>query len=114
MPDNPAPDRETEDFVRVTWYNLWSCFVRAEGCYVNDTMLMAKKMMTSTWSWDHCFNALAIVLLFHLDRKAGFCRKICKKIKPTGEIFPIGSLLFYFTSRNRLSITQSCSRVTGL
>ncbi len=60
MPDNPAPDRETEDFVRVTWYNLWSCFVRAEGCYVNDTMLMAKKMMTSTWSWDHCFNALAM------------------------------------------------------
>ena len=44
MPDNPAPDRETEDFVRVTWYNLWSCFVRAEGCYVNDTMLMAKKI----------------------------------------------------------------------
>lgn len=60
MPYKPAADPETEKFVCVTWYNLWSCFVRAEGCYVSDTMLMAKKMMTSTWSWDHCFNALAM------------------------------------------------------
>ncbi len=58
------PDAETApDFVRVTWFNLWSCFVRAEGNYPNDTMLMSKKVMSSTWSWDHCFNALAMAHL---------------------------------------------------
>ncbi|MBE6711070.1 MAG: hypothetical protein E7579_08125 [Ruminococcaceae bacterium] len=60
MPAECTDDPEVEEFARVTWYNLWSCFVRAEGCYTSDTMLMAKKMMTSTWSWDHCFNALAM------------------------------------------------------
>ena len=58
------PDGDTAgDFERVTWFNLWSCFVRAEGNYPNDTMLMSKKMMSSTWSWDHCFNALAMAHL---------------------------------------------------
>ncbi len=60
MPDLLARDEEAENFNLVTWYNLWSSFVRAEGCYHNDTMLMSKKMMSSTWSWDHCFNALAM------------------------------------------------------
>lgn len=60
LPEKPSADPETEEFVRVTWYNLWSCFVRAEDVYVSDTMLMAKKFMSSTWSWDHCFNALAM------------------------------------------------------
>ncbi|MBR4744059.1 MAG: hypothetical protein IK082_07715 [Oscillospiraceae bacterium] len=60
MPTETGSDPETAEFARLTWYNLWSCFVRADGCYPNDTMLMAKKFMTSTWSWDHCFNALAM------------------------------------------------------
>ncbi len=60
MPSESGSDPETAEFARLTWYNLWSCFVRADGCYPNDTMLMAKKFMTSTWSWDHCFNALAM------------------------------------------------------
>ncbi|MBQ3095041.1 MAG: hypothetical protein IJC53_01220 [Clostridia bacterium] len=63
LPAAPAADAETEAFVRLTWYNLWSCFVRAGGCYPADTMLMSKKYMTSTWSWDHCFNALAMAHL---------------------------------------------------
>lgn len=60
MPDSVSIDENTDNFVLVTWYNLWSCFVRAKGCYTADTMLMAKKHMNSTWSWDHCFNALAM------------------------------------------------------
>lgn len=60
MPTVSTADAEAEEFARLTWYNLWSCFVRADGCYVNDTMLMSKKFMTATWSWDHCFNALAM------------------------------------------------------
>ena len=60
LPKEPA---EAGDFPVVTWYNLWSSFVRAEGIYRYDTMLMAKKSMSSTWSWDHCFNALAMAHL---------------------------------------------------
>lgn len=63
MPPEPTDDPVVEEFARVTWYNLWSCFVRAEGCYEKDTMLMSKKFMCSTWSWDHCFNALAMANL---------------------------------------------------
>ncbi len=44
----------------LTWYNLWSCFARAEDVYRYDTMLMSKKRMSAVWSWDHCFNALAM------------------------------------------------------
>jgi hypothetical protein len=58
--DKQETDAETQNFIGVTWYNLWSCFVRAEGNYKHDTMLMSKKFMSSTWSWDHCFNALAM------------------------------------------------------
>ena len=60
MPSEIVSDTQTKAFTQLTWYNLWSCFVRAEDVYAHDTMLMAKKGMTSTWSWDHCFNALAM------------------------------------------------------
>lgn len=50
----------TDEFSLISWYNLWSCFARAEDVYIHDTILMAKKIMTSTWSWDHCFNALSM------------------------------------------------------
>lgn len=43
-----------------TWYNLWSSFVRAGDVYKYDALLMSKKFMSSLWSWDHCFNALAL------------------------------------------------------
>lgn len=60
MPETGNSDGESPEFRRLTWYNIWSCFVRAEDVYVHDTVLMAKKKMTSTWSWDHCFNALSL------------------------------------------------------
>ena len=37
MPSESGSDPETTEFARLTWYNLWSCFVRADGCYPNDT-----------------------------------------------------------------------------
>jgi len=54
------------EFVGVTWYNLWSSFVRAFDMYTEDMMLMSKKIMCSVWSWDHCFNALTMA---HVDKK---------------------------------------------
>jgi len=60
MEDLKSVDEQTDNFTRLTWYNLWSSFVSADGIYKRDTMLMSKKNMNSVWSWDHCFNALAM------------------------------------------------------
>ena len=57
MPPVPA---DRKDVAEMTWYNLWSSFVRADDCYAYDAMLMSKNYMCSVWSWDHCFNALAM------------------------------------------------------
>ncbi len=57
MPEVPE---EQKHFAQVTWYNLWSSYVRAQDVYKTDAMLMSKKVMSSIWSWDHCFNALSI------------------------------------------------------
>jgi hypothetical protein len=56
-------DTVKNEFARITWYNLWSCFARAGDTYKFDTMLMSKKTMTAVWSWDHCFNALSVAPL---------------------------------------------------
>lgn len=56
----PAPEGR-HDFAVATWYTLWSCFVRARDHYRYDAMLMSKKFMSSVWTWDHCFNALAMM-----------------------------------------------------
>lgn len=57
---NQLCNLEKHSFEELTWYNLWSSFVRAEDVYRYDIMLMSKKHMCSVWSWDHCFNALAM------------------------------------------------------
>jgi putative isomerase len=56
----PTPQSGVSDFTVATWYTLWSSFVRREDVYHYDAMLMSKKGMCSLWSWDHCFNALAM------------------------------------------------------
>ncbi len=62
----PAVPDKYASFARVTWYNLWSSYVRAQDVYKTDVMLMSKKTMTSVWTWDHCFNALSIA---YADKK---------------------------------------------
>ena len=44
-------------------YLLWASMVRKDGFLPRDAMLMSKNWMKSVWSWDHCFNAIA--LSFH-------------------------------------------------
>ena len=56
----PGVPEDQKDFAEITWYNLWSSYVRANDVYKTDAMLMSKKFMSSIWSWDHCFNALSI------------------------------------------------------
>jgi glycogen debranching enzyme len=41
-------------------YVLWSATVRAAGFLARPAVLMSKHWMDKVWSWDHCFNALAL------------------------------------------------------
>ncbi|MFD3926139.1 amylo-alpha-1,6-glucosidase [Streptomyces sp. NPDC058614] len=41
-------------------YVLWSATVRPQGFVTRPAMLMSKHWMDKVWSWDHCFNALAL------------------------------------------------------
>ena len=41
-------------------YVLWSATVAPEGLVVRESVLMSKHWMDKLWSWDHCFNALAL------------------------------------------------------
>ena len=52
----PAPYEAAE----LAGYLMWSCTVEAEGRLNRPGILMSKNWMTHVWSWDHCFNALAL------------------------------------------------------
>jgi hypothetical protein len=41
-------------------YVLWSATVRPAGFLTRSAVLMSKHWMDKVWSWDHCFNALAL------------------------------------------------------
>jgi len=41
-------------------YVLWSASVEPAGFVGREAVLMSKHWMDSVWSWDHCFNALAL------------------------------------------------------
>ncbi|WP_243768796.1 amylo-alpha-1,6-glucosidase [Leifsonia sp. TF02-11] len=41
-------------------YVLWSATVRPAGFVGREAILMSKHWMDKVWSWDHCFNAIAL------------------------------------------------------
>ncbi|MEV0531013.1 trehalase family glycosidase [Kitasatospora sp. NPDC050463] len=41
-------------------YVMWSATVRPAGLVTRPAVLMSKHWMDKVWSWDHCFNALAL------------------------------------------------------
>ncbi|MEV7969732.1 trehalase family glycosidase [Sphaerisporangium sp. NPDC088356] len=41
-------------------YVLWSAAVRPAGFVTRPAVLMSKHWMDKVWSWDHCFNAIAL------------------------------------------------------
>lgn len=41
-------------------YVLWSATVRPAGYLTRPAVLMSKHWMDKVWSWDHCFNAIAL------------------------------------------------------
>ena len=65
MPSCPDAYAEAADQAR---YLLWASIVRKDGFLPRDAMLMSKNWMKSVWSWDHCFNAIA--LSYHLPEMA--------------------------------------------
>ncbi len=54
-----VPDRYRSAADLAAYIN-WSGVVRPEGLFRRPAMLMSKNWMTNVWSWDHCFNALAL------------------------------------------------------
>lgn len=56
-----APWRdETTSAAERAAYVLWSATVSPEGYVRRPAVLMSKHWMDKLWSWDHCFNALAL------------------------------------------------------
>jgi glycogen debranching enzyme len=59
--DTVAPWRdERTPAADLAAYVLWSATVRPAGFLVRPSVLMSKHWMNKVWSWDHCFNALAL------------------------------------------------------
>lgn len=56
----PAVPDDLQDAADLAAYVDWSSVVAARGFLTRPTMLMSKVTMTDVWSWDHCFNAMAL------------------------------------------------------
>ncbi|WGU96923.1 trehalase family glycosidase [Paenibacillus dendritiformis] len=57
----PAVPSAYEDGRLLAAYITWSCVVPADGYLPRPAMYMSKNWMTNIWSWDHCFNAMALI-----------------------------------------------------
>ncbi|MEU8078920.1 trehalase family glycosidase [Catellatospora citrea] len=59
--DSVAPWRDEQTpAAELAAYVLWSATVRPAGFLNRPGVLMSKHWMNKIWSWDHCFNALAL------------------------------------------------------
>ncbi|WP_027342029.1 amylo-alpha-1,6-glucosidase [Hamadaea tsunoensis] len=59
--DQVAPWRSAETpAAELAAYVLWSATVRPAGFLGRPAVLMSKHWMDKVWSWDHCFNAIAL------------------------------------------------------
>lgn len=57
LPSLPSSCGETGELAA---YIDWSCLVEPEDRIRRPAMFMSKNWMTGVWSWDHCFNAMAL------------------------------------------------------
>jgi len=57
MPEVPDEFRRAGERA---WLLNWLCTVEPEGLMTRRAILMSKNWMTNVWSWDNCFNALAV------------------------------------------------------
>lgn len=56
----PAVPERYRDAAVVASYVNWSGYVKKSGLLPRDSMYMSKNWMCNVWSWDHCFNAMAL------------------------------------------------------
>lgn len=59
----PGVPREYLAAGQLAAYVNWSSVVAPEGYLTRPAMFMSKNWMNSVWSWDHCFNAMALSYL---------------------------------------------------
>jgi len=60
--DAVAPWRTAETpSAALAAYVMWSATVAPAGFITRESVLMSKHWMDKVWSWDHCFNAIALV-----------------------------------------------------
>ncbi|MFD0693113.1 amylo-alpha-1,6-glucosidase [Paenibacillus sp. GCM10027628] len=57
----PTCPPEYQEARELAAYITWSCVVEPEGYLPRRAMYMSKNWMTNIWSWDHCFNTMALV-----------------------------------------------------
>lgn len=57
LPNAPAQYAAARE---LAGYITWSCVVAPDGLLTRPVMFMSKNNMASIWSWDNCFNALAL------------------------------------------------------
>ena len=57
LPDCPAAYRDSAE---KAGYLMWESIVRKGAGLPREAMLMSKNWMKKVWSWDHCFNAVAL------------------------------------------------------
>lgn len=57
----PAVPEEFQAAAELAVYVNWSAVVLPEGNLTRPSMLMSKNWMNAVWSWDHCFNAMALI-----------------------------------------------------
>lgn len=55
-----ADPRDDSAASRLAAFVMWGALVPAGGALRRESMLMSKNWMTNVWSWDHCFNAMAL------------------------------------------------------
>lgn len=53
------PDEYSKTALLAAYVN-WSAYIHKRGFLTRNAMLMSKNHMCSVWSWDNCFNALAL------------------------------------------------------
>jgi putative isomerase len=58
----PAVPKELGPGGELAAYVNWASVVEQNGFLDRPAMLMSKNWMDSVWSWDHCFNAMALSL----------------------------------------------------
>ncbi|MCL2833255.1 MAG: hypothetical protein FWD78_08805 [Treponema sp.] len=56
----PVYDDRYQEISQIMIYILWSSAVFKKGWLTRDAVYMSKGVMTGVWSWDNCFNAMAL------------------------------------------------------